>query len=321
MALWPDTVGYPSGSFWIIRVRCGKKNQPSGEESPAETFTFSRQVFVEGKLLPQRIPPRKTFVEEDLFTAKKLVQLPPVDMQKLPGSFCCYSNHAPRANMWSLNGSLALACCMSTAGSLASFFSVLWLFPGFFFFFHVAFFHFFFHIVFFSCFSLSGFCSHFYSCIFFPNQNTHHEIPGQPPIINSTLPAQKEHPTSFTKQDFSYFSSGASILDPLTPPTWSYFHQSQTTKLLFYGDSQIITGSPPFTVLMSNIRIGKCWSFHGTMGKVVIQISQTVWITGCPMRRALYYLKVSIGLKVQKMFKNSQIHKTNHSSFHKCLSN
>ncbi|KNZ63959.1 hypothetical protein VP01_1080g13 [Puccinia sorghi] len=71
---------------------------------------------------------------------KKLAQLPAVDMQNLPGSFCCYSNHSPKviqpsfdaqslcrlhsdcakrytyANMWSLDGSLAGACCMSNAG-------------------------------------------------------------------------------------------------------------------------------------------------------------------------------------------------------------
>ncbi|KNZ63919.1 hypothetical protein VP01_1084g1 [Puccinia sorghi] len=61
---------------------------------------------------------------------KKNAQLPAVDMQKVPGSFFCYSNHSPKvirtsfdktltcANLWSLDGSLAGACCMSTADTL-----------------------------------------------------------------------------------------------------------------------------------------------------------------------------------------------------------
>ncbi|KNZ54498.1 hypothetical protein VP01_2931g2 [Puccinia sorghi] len=73
------------------------------------------------------------------FLQKKLAQPPAVDMKKVPGSFCCYSNHAPKLiqlsfdaqslcrlqsdcaksstwdKMWSLDGSLAGACCMSTA--------------------------------------------------------------------------------------------------------------------------------------------------------------------------------------------------------------
>jgi len=77
---------------------------------------------------------------------KKLAQLPAVDMQKLQESLWCYSNLSPRmiqpsfdaqwlcmlhsdcankstyADMWSLDGSLAGACCMSTAGSWLSFF-------------------------------------------------------------------------------------------------------------------------------------------------------------------------------------------------------
>ncbi|KNZ54372.1 hypothetical protein VP01_2962g2 [Puccinia sorghi] len=74
------------------------------------------------------------------YTAKNLAQLPAVDMQKVPGSFCCYSKLFPRvvqpsfdakslcrlhsdcaktstyANRWSLDDSLAGECCMSTAG-------------------------------------------------------------------------------------------------------------------------------------------------------------------------------------------------------------
>ncbi|KNZ56659.1 hypothetical protein VP01_2351g1 [Puccinia sorghi] len=73
---------------------------------------------------------------------KKLAQLAAVDMQKHPGSFCCYSNHSPKviqpsfdaqspcilhsycakssthANICSLDGSLAGACRMSTAGMI-----------------------------------------------------------------------------------------------------------------------------------------------------------------------------------------------------------
>ena len=75
---------------------------------------------------------------------KKLAQMPVVDMQKVQGSLWCCSNLSPRviqpsfnaqslctlctlhsdcakksayANRWSLDGSLAGACCMSTAGS------------------------------------------------------------------------------------------------------------------------------------------------------------------------------------------------------------
>ncbi|KNZ53585.1 hypothetical protein VP01_3196g1 [Puccinia sorghi] len=71
---------------------------------------------------------------------KKLTQLPEVDMQIVPGRFCCYSKLSPRviqrsfdanslcrlqiycskpstyASRWSFDGSLAGACCMSTAG-------------------------------------------------------------------------------------------------------------------------------------------------------------------------------------------------------------
>ncbi|KNZ51625.1 hypothetical protein VP01_3881g1 [Puccinia sorghi] len=75
---------------------------------------------------------------------KKLAQLPAVDMEKVPGSFCFYSNHSPKmiqpsfdaqslcilhihcshcskkityANSCSLDGSLAGACWISTAGN------------------------------------------------------------------------------------------------------------------------------------------------------------------------------------------------------------
>ncbi|KNZ54836.1 putative signal peptide protein [Puccinia sorghi] len=72
----------------------------------------------------------------------KLSQLPALDMQKLPGNFCCYSNLYPRviqlsfdaqslcilhidcaktfkcANRWGLDDSLAGPCCMSTSGIL-----------------------------------------------------------------------------------------------------------------------------------------------------------------------------------------------------------
>ncbi|KNZ58201.1 hypothetical protein VP01_1977g1 [Puccinia sorghi] len=72
---------------------------------------------------------------------KKLAQLPEVDIQKLPGSFCCYSYLYPRliqpsfdaqslcilhsdcakkttyAKRWSLDGSLAGACCIQISGS------------------------------------------------------------------------------------------------------------------------------------------------------------------------------------------------------------
>ena len=77
---------------------------------------------------------------------KKLDQLPAVDMLKVQGSLWCYSNLSPiliqpsldaqslctlhsdcakkstYANMWSLDGSLAGACWMSTAGSWSSYF-------------------------------------------------------------------------------------------------------------------------------------------------------------------------------------------------------
>ncbi|KNZ53374.1 hypothetical protein VP01_3260g1 [Puccinia sorghi] len=77
---------------------------------------------------------------------KTPAQLPAVDMQKLPGSFCCYSKLSPKviqlsfdaqslcilhsecsktstyANRGSLDDSLAGACCMSTAGICANYF-------------------------------------------------------------------------------------------------------------------------------------------------------------------------------------------------------
>ncbi|KNZ55175.1 hypothetical protein VP01_2747g3 [Puccinia sorghi] len=73
-------------------------------------------------------------------TLEKKCAQPAVDIQKFQQSFWCYSNHSPRliqpsfdaqslgrlhsdcattsthANRWSLDGSLAGACCMSTAG-------------------------------------------------------------------------------------------------------------------------------------------------------------------------------------------------------------
>ncbi|KNZ64016.1 hypothetical protein VP01_1075g4 [Puccinia sorghi] len=75
-----------------------------------------------------------------VFTAKRLAQLPVVDMKKFPGRFCSCYNHSPKViqpsfdelslcrlhsdcaktstyeKMWSLDGSLAGASCMSTAG-------------------------------------------------------------------------------------------------------------------------------------------------------------------------------------------------------------
>ena len=84
---------------------------------------------------------------------KKLAQLLAVDMQKLQGSLWCYSNLSPRmiqpsfdaqwlcmlhshcankstyADRWSLDGSLAGACCMSTAGSWLSFFCSVYVYP------------------------------------------------------------------------------------------------------------------------------------------------------------------------------------------------
>ncbi|KNZ49799.1 hypothetical protein VP01_4775g1 [Puccinia sorghi] len=47
----------------------------------------------------------------------KIAQLPAVDMQKVPGSFCCYSNHAPKViqSRFHAQSLLAGGCCMSTS--------------------------------------------------------------------------------------------------------------------------------------------------------------------------------------------------------------
>ncbi|KNZ51034.1 hypothetical protein VP01_4122g1 [Puccinia sorghi] len=64
----------------------------------------------------------QTKEQESLHCKTKFAQLPAIDMQKLPGSFCCYSNLSPRVIQPGFDSQslLAEACCMSTAGTIRS---------------------------------------------------------------------------------------------------------------------------------------------------------------------------------------------------------
>ncbi|KAI9626433.1 hypothetical protein H4Q26_017848 [Puccinia striiformis f. sp. tritici PST-130] len=66
---------------------------------------------------------------------------------------------------------------------------------------------------------------------------------------------QGTEPIISPRKDFASFSAGA----------------SSSTK---------ISGSPPLTVLVSDLSVGACWPFHGTMGQIAIQLSRTIWVEG-----------------------------------------
>ncbi|KNZ49136.1 putative signal peptide protein [Puccinia sorghi] len=123
----------------ILRVRdLGILNDMSGSGSfwtEFENCHFQFQIWEDFKLNDYSI----SFLTGLL---NKLAQLPAVDMQKAPGSFCFYYKHSPKVvppsfdaqslyrlhsdcaktytyeKVWSLDGSLAGASCMSTAGNI-----------------------------------------------------------------------------------------------------------------------------------------------------------------------------------------------------------
>ena len=83
-----------------------------------------------------------------------------------------------------------------------------------------------------------------------------------------------------SRKDFASFSAGASIIEPLTSPTWTHHRKIRSSKLPFYKTTEKITGSPPVTVLISDLSLGTCWPFHGTTGQVAIRLSRAIWIDG-----------------------------------------
>ncbi|KNZ46371.1 putative signal peptide protein [Puccinia sorghi] len=131
--LCKSTMGLPNASsyFSIIAPRSTVHDQ----EKIQRTFSMPNPTYNQAFQAPQLPSPS---LKHSL--QKKLAQLPAVGMQKLPGSFCCYSNLSPRviqpsfdaqslcimhsectktstySNRRSLNDSLAGAYCMSTAG-------------------------------------------------------------------------------------------------------------------------------------------------------------------------------------------------------------
>lgn len=56
---------------------------------------------------------------------------------------------------------------------------------------------------------------------------------------------------SFPKRYFTSFSGGASMIECLTSPTWSYCRRSRSEKALFSDNSVTITGSHPVTQVRS----------------------------------------------------------------------
>ncbi|KAA1102313.1 hypothetical protein PGTUg99_025212 [Puccinia graminis f. sp. tritici] len=84
----------------------------------------------------------------------------------------------------------------------------------------------------------------------------------------------------YPRKDFASFSAGASIIDTLTSPTWSNDREIQPSKFTLFKKSQKVFGSPPLTVLVSDLSLGICWPFHGTTGQVGIRLSRTIWVEG-----------------------------------------
>ncbi|KAI7937762.1 hypothetical protein MJO29_015077 [Puccinia striiformis f. sp. tritici] len=92
---------------------------------------------------------------------------------------------------------------------------------------------------------------------------------------------QGTEPIISPRKDFASFSAGASIIEPSTSPTWAHHRKTHTSRFPFIGDNfQKISGSPPLTVLVSDLSVGACWPFHGTMGQIAIQLSRTIWVEG-----------------------------------------
>ncbi|KAI7961541.1 hypothetical protein MJO28_002030 [Puccinia striiformis f. sp. tritici] len=99
---------------------------------------------------------------------------------------------------------------------------------------------------------------------------------------NHGFPAKDEckGSTIYPKKDFASYYAGASIVENLTSPTWSYELETHPSKFPFYKNIQKISGSPPLTVLLSDLNLGVCWPFHGTTGQISIQLSRTIWVEG-----------------------------------------
>ncbi|EFP93741.2 uncharacterized protein PGTG_19725 [Puccinia graminis f. sp. tritici CRL 75-36-700-3] len=92
---------------------------------------------------------------------------------------------------------------------------------------------------------------------------------------------QEGHESIVTpRKDFASFSAGASIIDTLTSPTWSNDREIQPSKFTLFKKSQKVFGSPPLTVLVSDLSLGICWPFHGTTGQIGIRLSRTIWVEG-----------------------------------------
>ncbi|KAH9470982.1 hypothetical protein Pst134EA_004892 [Puccinia striiformis f. sp. tritici] len=100
-----------------------------------------------------------------------------------------------------------------------------------------------------------------------PRLNSGHESPAKKEVI-------------YPKKDFAAFSAGASIIEPLTSPTWNYHRKIQSSIIPFYRKFQKISGSPSLTVLVSDLSLGTCWPFRGTTGQIGIQLSRTIRIEG-----------------------------------------
>ncbi|KNZ62518.1 hypothetical protein VP01_125g3 [Puccinia sorghi] len=62
--------------------------------NPAHFLFTCTYAKVESSFLPRALKSEKTKI--DLTAECNMAQLPAVDMQKFPGSFCCYSNHSPK---------------------------------------------------------------------------------------------------------------------------------------------------------------------------------------------------------------------------------
>ncbi|PLW27235.1 hypothetical protein PCASD_14220 [Puccinia coronata f. sp. avenae] len=96
------------------------------------------------------------------------------------------------------------------------------------------------------------------------------------------FPANKEGDglSIYSKKDFALFSAGATIVEHLTSPTWSYHRQIRQSNFPFSKKTQKIFGSPPLTILVSDLSLGTCWPFHGTTGQITIQLSRIIQVKG-----------------------------------------
>jgi hypothetical protein len=101
------------------------------------------------------------------------------------------------------------------------------------------------------------------------NDNYCREI-SSPRLNDKPIPKKEGKESISTKKDFSSFSAGASIIERLTSPTWSYRRKIRSSKLPFFEKLEKVSGSPPITILLSDLSLGTCWPFHGSTGNVEI---------------------------------------------------